>query len=97
MSNVKTVRTSVLKYAKRIRILTDEYEDGNLHIGLYTMSGEPYMDITTNMGYPTEKPYGFVLQDSEAEAFVREQKLGENTHNIHGTTFNTYRMYRFNV
>lgn len=97
MSNVKTVRTSVLKYAKRIRILTDEYEDGSLYIGLYTMSGEPYMDITTNMGYPAEKPYGYILQDSEAENFVREQNLGENMHIIEGNAFNTYRMYKFNV
>ena len=89
----KVVRTSALKYAKRIRIVWDEYEDGSLYIGLYTMGGEPYMDITTNLGDELDKPFAYVEADSQAEAFVKEQGLGTFCGDEEESGFNTYRLY----
>ena len=90
----KVVRTSALKYAKRIRIIWDEYEDGSLYIGLYTMGGEPYCDITTNLfGMGLKKPYADIEIGSEAEAFVKEQGLGSPCKVFTGSGFKTYCMY----
>ena len=96
METVKTVYTSALKYAKRIRIVKGEYEDGSLYIGLYTMSGEPYCDITTNV-FNMPKPWGTVLANSEAEAFVKEQNLGWFAYLVYGNCFNTYHTYDFKI
>lgn len=90
----KTVYTNALKYAKRIIIVWDEYTDGSLYIGLYTMKGEPYADITTNLG-ETECPFAYVEANTDAEAFVREQKLGEYCKITTGNAFKTYHMYKF--
>ena len=89
----KVVKTSALKYAKRIRIVWDEYEDGSLYIGLYTMSGEPYSDITTHLGFELEKPFAYVESGSDAEKFVEEQGLGSFCKVTEGSGFNTYHLY----
>lgn len=93
----KTVRTSALLYAKRIRILADEYEDGNLYIGLYTMSGEPYTDITTHLGVSLKHPLGYVEANSEAERFIHEQKLGIDLNRSIQSGFNKYNLYKFEI
>ena len=89
----KVVYTSALKYAKRIRIVWDEYEDGSLYIGLYTMSGDHYTDITTNLNTGTKKHYAYVKSGSEAENFVKEHGLGSFCGVVTGNGFNTYHMY----
>lgn len=94
---IKTVRSSSLKYAKRIKILIDEYEDGNLYIGLFTMSGESYTDITTHLGISLNHPLGYVEANSEAERFVKEQKLGIDLNRSIKSGFNTYNLYRFDI
>ena len=94
---LKTVYTNVLKYAKRIRIISDEYEDENLYIGLYTMSGEPYTDITTNLGISLNHPLGYVEANSEAERFVKEQKLGTDLNRSIQSGFNKYNLYKFEI
>ena len=95
---VKTVKTNVLKYAKRIRIYYGEYEtNSNLYIGLYTMNWECYCDITVNLGLELNKGLGYVKADSEAEAFINEQGIGENLNKPIQSGFNTYNLYRFNM
>lgn len=92
----KVVYTSALRYAKRVRILWDAYTDGSLYIGIYTMSGEPYADITTNLG-GCDYPYGYIEKDSEAEAFVKEQKLGEVFPLVTGHGMKEYHFCKFNM
>ena len=93
---MKTVRTSALKYAKRVRILASEYEDGSLYVGILTMSGEDYCDITTHL-QSLPVPFGFVECNSDAERFIFEQKLANDAQQVIKSGFKTYRMYRFNI
>lgn len=93
---IKTVKTSVLEYADKIKILIDEYENGNLYIGLFTTDGEEYCDITTFI-HSLPFPFGYVEIDSEAERFVVEQGIGTSRQIVHGTTWKQYRLYEFNV
>lgn len=92
----KTVYTARLNYAKRIRILVGEYEDGSLYIGLYTMQWEDYCDITTHLlegnGVNTT---AYVECGSEAEAFLAEQDIATPTMLTLQSGFNTYRLYDF--
>lgn len=95
---MKVVKTNALKYAKRIRIFYGEYEtNDNLYIGLYTMGGEDYCDITTNLGIALKKGLGYVEAHSEAEAFIEEQGIGRNENRPLQSGFNTYNLYRFNL
>lgn len=96
--NSKVVYTKALKYAKRIRMVYGEYvTDSNLWIGLYTMSGEYYSDITKNFGIELESGLGYVEAHSEAEAFIIEQGIGTNENRPIQSGFNTYNLYRFNL
>lgn len=92
----KTVCTARLNYAKRIRILAGEYEDGSLYVGLYTMQWEDYCDITTHLlcgnGVNTT---AYVECGSEAEAFLCEQGIATPTMLTLQQGFNTYRLYDF--
>ena len=91
---MKTVRTARLKYAKRVRIITSEYEDGSLYVGILTMSGEDYCDITTNlMGGHNNAAY--VQCGSETEAFLCEQGIATPCGLTIQSGFNTYRLYDF--
>ena len=92
----KEVKTSTLKYAKRIRIGYEKYENGNLYVGLYTMKWEQYSDITTNLGIELSVPLGYVEANSEAERFIKEQNLGVNLNRSIKSGFNTYNLYKFN-
>lgn len=91
----QTVYTSVLPYAKRVRICFDQYEDGNLYIGLYTMGWELYSDLTTNLGIELKNNLAYVEANSTAEKFIKEQKLGINLHRPIECGFNTYKLYKF--
>lgn len=92
---MKTVRTSALKYAKRVRIMTAEFTDESLYVGILTMSGEDYCDITTNLmaGRPNNAAY--VQCGSEAEAFLCEQEIATPCGLTIQSGFNTYRLYDF--
>ena len=91
---MKTVRTSALKYAKRVRILTSEYADGSLYVGILTMSGEDYCDITTNL-MAGHSNTACVQCGSEAEAFLCEQEIATPCAITIQSGFNTYRLYDF--
>jgi len=93
---MKTVRTTRLKYAKRVRILTAEYTDGSLYVGILTMSGEDYCDITTNLSSKNlGTDHAYVQCNSEAEAFILEQMIALPTTAVRLSGFNTYRLYDF--
>jgi hypothetical protein len=94
---MKTIRTSKLKYAKRVRIMTAEYADGSLYVGILTMSGEDYCDITTNLSSKnlSTGDHAYVQCDSEAEAFILEQMIALPTMAVRQSGFNTYRLYDF--
>ena len=91
---MKTVRTSALKYAKRVRILTSEYADESLYVGILTMSGEDYCDITTNL-MAGHSNTACVQCGSEAEAFLCEQEIATPCALTIQSGFNTYRLYDF--
>lgn len=91
---MKTVRTTRLKHAKRVRIMTSEYEDGSLYVGILTMSGEDYCDITTNL-MTSSGNLAYVKCRSEAEAFLCEQEIATPTGLMLVSGFNTYRLYDF--
>lgn len=91
---MKTVRTSALKYAKRVRILASEYEDGSLYVGILTMSGEDYCDITTHI-IGRHNNLAYVECGSEAEFFLCEQEIATPTMVIIRSGFNDYRLYDF--
>lgn len=94
---MKTVRTTKLEYAKRVRILTSEYEDGSLYVGILTMSGEDYCDITANLSSKnlSTTDHAYVQCGSEAEAFILEQMIALPTMAVRQSGFNTYRLYDF--
>lgn len=92
---MKTVRTARLKYAKRVRILTSEYTDGSLYVGLLTMSGEDYCDITTNLMAGKHNNSAYVQCGSVAEAFLCEQEIAIPCGLTLQSGFNTYRLYDF--
>lgn len=92
---MKTVRTTRLKYAKRVRILTAEYTDGSLYVGILTMSGEDYCDITTNLMAGGHSNAAYVQCGSEAEAFLCEQEIATPCGLTLQSGFNTYRLYDF--
>lgn len=92
---MKTVRTTRLKYAKRVRILTSEYADGSLYVGILTMSGEDYCDITTNLVGFYFPHQAYVECGSEAEAFLCEQEIATPCALTLQSGFNTYRLYDF--
>ena len=92
----KSVLTNTLQYAMRITIVSDEYMDGSKYIGLYTSDGEPYSDITTNLGF-VPFTFGFVQVNSESERFVNEHGIGKPTETFKTSGFNTYRLYEFNI
>ena len=94
--NIRTVDTKALKYAERVQIVFDEYESGSLYIGLYTMDGELYTDITTNLAGSTRE-FAFVETGSEAERFISEQGFAEKTDLVKRSGFNGYRLYHFAV
>ena len=95
----KTVRTSVLKYAKKITIMVSNYSsNNNLYIGLYDNNAdEDYMDITTNI-MPLSGHFGYVnASNAEILQFVNEQQLGQSTGIEISQGFNTYILYQFNI
>ena len=92
---MKTVYTTSLMYAKRVRILTCEYEDGSLYVGIFTISGEDYCDITTNLMAEGHSNTAYVQCGSEAETFLCEQGIATPTMLTLQQGFNTYRLYDF--
>lgn len=92
----KTVYTSALKYAKRVRILVCKYVDETMYVGLTTMSGEDYCDITTHIE-PLEGSLGYIKSHSEAERFAIEQGLVGEPLSCTVSGFDVYNLYKFNI
>ena len=96
MSNIISGKTSVFHGLETAcDVVIGGYSKGGLYIGLNAKNGELLDDISTNV-FPCFPGTFFVLRNSKAETFCKEQEqLFSCTGETVKKNFNTYILYEF--
>lgn len=73
--------------------------NGNLAIVLWCKDGEPYGNLTTNLDekLPPDMAYVDTNNMPDAERFIKENDLGEDTGIIAKSGYCSYPLYKFNI
>lgn len=76
-----------------------KYYNGNLAITLTCDNGEPYGNLTTNLDNKLPENMAYVDTNNmpDAERFIKENDLGEDTGLIAKSGYCTYPLYKFNI
>ena len=74
-----------------------KYMDGNLAIQLICTNGEPFGNLTVNLGemLPPNMAYVDVNNMPDAERFIKEYNLGEPIGTTRRSGYCTYPLYKF--
>ena len=77
---------------------TTYQNNGNLAILLVCDTGEPFGNLTVNLGekLPDDMAYVDTNNLPNAEEFIRENNLGEPVGHLRQSGFCTYPLYKFN-
>lgn len=83
---------------KKVKLQVAEYLDGNTYVGLTDEDDFYYNDITVNLGIDLPEYFGFVDTNNNpnAESFILDNELGENTGETMRSGFCVYPLYKFN-
>ena len=81
-----------------VNVIETKYYDGNYAVLLECTDGEPFGNLTVNLGRPLPDKYAFLDVNNipDAERFVVENGLGVFTGMMEQSGFVAYPLYVFN-
>lgn len=84
---------------RKVKLQVAKYlNNGNTYIGLTKEDDSPYGDVTVNLGIDLPEYFGFIDTNNNpnAESFILDNELGENTGMTMPSGFCVYPLYKFN-